>query len=437
MVLACGPIQWIATTCTMPRLSLRIAGPIFVGLMAFPLIAPQSVQASPDALRTRLAQLSAETNTLEVLLESLATGELPGEPPIALDETSRARVIQELAAEERAALLSRFKRLVAEESPANWRSAALEVLGRMAGPRELSLTFDLVGDEPVPDAALREGLHDVLVRLHYHDPGIALELQSAFLNASGVIQDVCLRALDVNPSREALDLFVRCLGAGGSSLDVALLARLGLGWEQRPVWIEETALSRVRDLSTSSTESVAREAISALGHARDTEDAERWIALLDGASPSQARTAHWALRQVTGLELGTRPDPWRTWLAASRKWQTERKDTALQELRGSNRTLVVRALRDISNQKLDRRELASAVSELLIDSDEQVAATAIASLRALDSKAAVLPLLEALEAGDEAWLETCHAALLDLTGLVCEPSAGAWREALGLEDTQP
>ncbi len=421
----------------MPRLSLRIAGPIFVGLLAIPLIAPRAVQASPDALRTQLAQLSAQADTLEVLLESLATGQLPGQPPIALEGTSRAQVIQELAGQDRAALLGRFERLVTEQSPATWRSAALEVLGRMAGPHELTLTFDLVGYEPVPATSLRDGLHDVLTRLHRHDPGIALQLQPAFLNASGVIQDVCLRALEVDPSREALELFARCLGAGGTSLDVALLARLGLGWEQRPIWIEEAAVERVRDLSNSSVESVAREAISALGHARYTQDAERWISLLDGTSPSQARTAHWALRQVTGLELGTRPDPWRTWLTASRKWQTERKDTALQELRGGNRTLVVRALRDISSQKLDRRELASAVSELITDSDEQVATTAIASLRALDSKAAVLPLLEALESGDEAWQALCHAALLDLTGLTCDPSTRAWSEALGLDDTQP
>lgn len=431
------PIQLQATACTMSRLSLHLAGPILIGLLAIPLIAPQAVQASPDVLRTRLVQLSTQADNLEILLGALANNKLPGEPPITLDESSRARVLQELAAQDRVALLERFERLVEEDSSTPWRAAALEVLGRMAGPRELSLSFDLVGSEPVPAASLRDGLHDVLVRLHRHDPGIALELQPAFLSASGVVQDVCLRALAVDPSREALDLFARCLGAGGNSLDVALLARLGLGWEQRPVWIDDSALDRVRELSASATESVARESISALGHARDTRDTERWIALLDGASPSQARTAHWALQQVTGLELGTRPDPWRTWLAVSRKWQTERKNSALEEIRGGNRTLVVRALREISNQKLDRRELASAVSELLTEPDEHVAATAIASLRALGSKAAVLPLMEAIDMGDEAWRANCHAALLDLTGLSCDPTARAWSQALGLDDTQP
>ena len=419
------------------RFQALLIGSALIGASATPLLVSSAVMASGSVARMHRAEILAGQDDLESLIEALVTGQVAGDPPIQLEAEERAMLARELAATERGPLLSRLIRIAEEEESAEWRAAALEVLALMAGPQEFDLAFQLTGTEPVPPPTIRNNLLAVLVRLHGANPAVALSLRGPLLSASEVIQDVCLRALAVQPSREALELFSSCLGAGSSALDIALLARLGESWEKHPMWVEAAAVDRARALSESSDEGVARGSISALGHARDTRDAELWISLLDGESSSQARTAHWALRQVTGLQLGMRPEPWRTWLAASRDWQRDRKATALADLRGDNRTLVMGAMHEIADQKLDRRELAEAVANLLSTDDSMVARTAVSTLCALGTQAAVEPLLGVLESGDEDWRTACHQALNHLTGLDSEPTAQAWAEALKLEQFRP
>ena len=381
----------------------------------------------------RLGELSRQPDAPRALLEALAEGELPGDPPIALDDSGAARCVDALVLQPRLELLELLAELARDSASAAHRGAGLKVLGRLGTSRELELCFELADLEPLPPPTLLASFQAALVDLHQRSPSLPSELLQPLLEARGVLQDGCLAALAESPSREVLDLYLAALGRGSTSLEVALLARIGELWERRPAWFDALQAEPVRERISHGLDAVSREAMLALGRGADSSATVALVEQLGSTSSVRVSAAHWALRRVTALDLNARRETWEAWLRSSLLWREQDKRTAVADLGSSNRTLVCQALREIAEQCLDRDELAHEVLRVLERRDPDTFYLACATLRSLRSTA-VLPELVDLFDSEPELREPLHLTLLHLTGARCEPSADAWRSLLDLHD---
>lgn len=375
----------------------------------------------------------ALTGYFEVLLlDRLPPGE--GGPGRALDGPARAILLQAVEDTGRESVVGFVGQLLAEPRDEARRTVALEFLGRVVTWKDLPLAFGLASGGESAYSGAPAKLTELIDRLLAADPARCLLLEPQILSSDAPCQESALLAIAAHPCRQVGGLLARLLGHD-ALLDPALLSRLGEFWRSHPVWIEATDLEPVRRMASERSGACQREALMALGQARDESAIPLLLAAVEGPDQALAACAHRAFEALSGLRLRSQRGLWRRHVERGRHWELERGPAARSALASGDAGEVARALLEISEQRLARDRWSEAVCQVLERGDLQLSSLAIAALSALGSPRSIPSLLALVEDSslEQRLRDLAHGALCQITGLGLPQDP----EALRLELAQP
>jgi hypothetical protein len=176
-----------------------------------------------------------------------------------------------------------------------------------------------------------------------------------------------------------------------------------------------------------------RAAILALSALEDHDAIGTLIALLGCESAGLRETAHWALKRLTGLAMAPTPESWARWHQGELFWMVRHRPKEFQRLRSSDPGEAADALRTILTHPLARRELATALPDLLRSRQPALRVLACRTLAELEASDAVGRLVWALEDPVPEVALAAHAALRALTKIDLPREPLAWQEATNTE----
>lgn len=344
------------------------------GLTWLAAVAPASTVLRPDDEFERiLRSVPPEATAPELEERALRLAELPGAAGLVLAASAAGR----LSTAETALLACVTPRLgqpevlacirgdAARRSDASWRRAALGMLRWHATAADLRLFVRLVQDE-------QGGVSEMDPLVDLFQDGVA-ELVRRDVDALGELGWVTETAM---PLRAAL---VHALGKAGRPEALAWLGEQlddpGLCSEalQEIGRLAPSAPAQARAAMTTlvlphlaATDARERShAIRALATLGDPASVTALIDVLAGDDERDRRSAHAALRELTGRQLPPQVETWRAWHALELRWIAEEAPAALERLSSERESEVISAVRVLSEHTLDRDRLAARIAELL------------------------------------------------------------------------
>lgn len=356
-----------------------------------------------------------------------------GEPQI-LSEVQEKAILLALAQLDRDAVLRHVgAAMLAEATPA-LRIAAIGCIGAVGRANDLPQLFDLAfaPEEAVPEQHLARALRSAVTALLARDP-------------RGVEQLVSLRRI-TRP--ELLTVLVEAVGATRDPRGLAYLSDIAYWHDglvldvmsQVPLLgpsgdeaIDGALRVRLRSYLEEDQTAPCRAAITALTALRDQDAIAPFIELLESESTGLRDTAHWGLKQLTGLALAPTAEVWARWHQGELYWLVRSMPAEFKRLRENDPAQVADALRSILSHPLARAELASALPDLLKSRWPAIRVLACRSLSELAARDSVPKLVWALEDPDPAVVKAAHQALRRLTRLDLPGEPLAWQEATNTE----
>lgn len=360
-------------------------------------------------------------------------------PPLAADDER-----QQLSVVQRELLLELFRELPARdvrELVEGWYLAAptpsrlatsVRVLGtsdRVADMRRmLALVRSLTDDQLTRDTerALRESVAELCAR----DLAFVDALEADWFRVDPDLMPLVVRG--AGDSREpAVGRVLLAVGYGRRDLrDLALAQLSAIGAPPDPELrsgLEELA----RLMLSEPNVAAVRRGCLALGDL-DCEDAvDVLVEHLDHGDRGVVQSAHWALTEITGLDLGLEPETWRSWIEFEREWWSERGNLMSAMLHERDAAAVAGAIREISGHPLLRSTLHADLRYVLLSGPHAVRPSACHAARALGARD-LLPLLDTLLESPQSDLsDAARVAALELLELDPELDADglhAWLE---------
>jgi len=160
-----------------------------------------------------------------------------------------------------------------------------------------------------------------------------------------------------------------------------------------------------------------RSLLQALGTTDDGTNVKTLIEHLKDEDAGSRDSALWALRKISGLGFPADPVTWRAWILAEDTWHKNRRPRLRFELESNDVSRVATALREYSERRTRRPELASEVAVLLRHPQRELRLLACIVLEHLGSPAACDALSERLRDPDADVQEAAWKALCSITGL--------------------
>ena len=235
-----------------------------------------------------------------------------------------------------------------------------------------------------------------------------------------------VRALGASDRSSGIDVLLALLGHD-ANLDAVLLAELGRLAERTVGAPDESTLARIRPFTSHADWRVRREAISTLARVHAVDAHPVLVAALDDEERLIAETAAWALRKLSGLDLGGDTAAWTSWFEREHEWWITAGAHAIEALGAEDRKQVLAAVGELQSRRLYRHEAARAIAPLLERDDPELAVAIASALGGLGSRTAREALVRALESRHESVRMAAWGALKLITrrDLPLEPHAWA------------
>ncbi|MFN0006577.1 MAG: HEAT repeat domain-containing protein [Planctomycetota bacterium] len=161
----------------------------------------------------------------------------------------------------------------------------------------------------------------------------------------------------------------------------------------------------------------ARSLLQALGTIDDGTNVKTLIEHLKDEDAGSRDSALWGLRRLSGLGFPADPVTWRAWIQSEDTWHKQRRPRLRFELDSNDVSRVAAALREYSERRTRRPELAREVTVLLRHPQRELRLLACIVLEHLGSSAACDELSERLRDPDADVKEAAWKALCSITGL--------------------
>jgi HEAT repeat protein len=346
-----------------------------------------------------------------------------------------------LTAESRDALgaeLRRLARRMAEDMQRDpekreiHAARGLELCALAGGAEEMGLALgfvSLVEGEPRSsrlDARLQFAVRHMLRR----SPGAWRELETALRGSlPSPVWARLIQAVGDEGSERAILLLAGILDRR-PELDRTLLSQINRLADAHGSALDEGRVARVRGKLSSSDATVRRQTAELLGRLHDSRSVESLLGLLKIGEAGVRKSAHWALRRITGLTMRPEDPRWHTWYEQELLWWEGRSAHLRNMLRNGSDPEVIAAMNEISPHRLHAEEIAAEFEALTLDHRPMVASTACSILGSLGRAASLPALLEGLQHRDPRVRDSAHRALKRMTGLPLPPNAALWRETL-------
>lgn len=309
---------------------------------------------------------------------------------------------------------------------------ALAVLARTGDEQSFELLISLArprSADAQPPRSLARAFEEALASMLQRKPALCERLARDFRTIAPALRPAAVRALGSVAEHRALDILGDLLGAH-PSLDLPILSQIGrvgatvgqpIAWKLR---------MRVRSYLGAPDPALRREAAVSSGKIEDVEAVPELIALLQDEHAGVRQNAHWALRLLSGKNMGADPQRWSAWHEAEVQWWNGEAQSTLAGLGLADDAGRVRALAELSSHRLFRHELAAELLWFLRRPEPQLLRAVCSTLGSLRSAVAVPGLIALLEHEDEAVRRQAHAALRSTTGRDLPMSHAAWAALL-------
>ncbi len=367
---------------------------------------------------------------IAVLVETLATDRLDGDPPAPLDADLRARLLGALAAlpaDHVAAHLRGTRRRPDAPPP----ELALEILARAGTASCFPLALELATpppDELGPEPRIYFALQAALAAIVEREPWSTRALIALVPELEPAAQAAAIGGLGSAPSPATLEALSQLLRAGAELEPLVLLALDRVASALEPPF-DVAVLARVRPLLDGDEERVAL-AARALGSLEDAESVEPLIGLLESPSSLVRAAARAGLCRIAGRDFRDEPERWRRWYEAEAlAWKVEGPEHVAR-LGSDESAEVLRAVRALGRGRLFRHERAGWIAACLAHDDEVVVVEACRALAGLGSSTSIMPLAERLGDPSDAVRSAAAKALSLILGVVPPDEPEAWEQLL-------
>jgi HEAT repeat protein len=347
-----------------------------------------------------------------------------------LSEVQERAVLSGLGELERDAVLARIPGLLRDAADAGQRAAAIGCIGAVGRGNDFPWLFELAfaPDERAPDERLLDGLARAATRLLVRDPRAFETLASLRRVTRAELLPTLVRAAGATRDPSAL-AYLSEVVYWNEGLILDVMAQVPLLGPSGDEAVDGALKVRLRSYLDPTRPGPCRAAVVALAALDDHDAIAALIELLACEDPGLRENAHWGLKRLTGLALAPATEPWTRWHQGELYWLVRSRPREFQRLRESDPADVADAVRAILEHPLARRELASAVPDLLQSPWPALRSLACATLAELSARAAVPKLVWTLEDPDRSVAAAAHASLRRLTGLALPEDPSAWQAA--------
>ena len=402
--------------------------------MAMLLRATRAADAPPS--ETTVAGLAAFGDALVgPALEMLTSQSIPrapgtdGDEPQMLNRFQRQMLLDALGTLPRAVVLIDLESRLERGASVAERTAGLRVVGAVGVASDVATMLALAQpvDAQALDTRILSILRESLAVLVRRDAATIDEL--AARRASLATQCLPMIVLAIGDADEprGVDLLVDLMRARPDLVCPVAAQIVKLGPSPSPEVNREGAALLVEHLRAGSARSDSTVAL-ALGSLEAPTAVPELIVLLDSDSRGTRENALVALRRLSGLGFAGSSDVWRIWFQDEANWYHASAPKLLRELDSSYVPCVTAALRELSQRRLFRHELARRVAPSLTHWAPQVRALTCRTLAELGSQHVVPSLVDALEDGEPTVRQACCEALRVLTGLDHAADSPAWHD---------
>lgn len=344
------------------------------------------------AVRERLLA-SGETHAVEafgVLAGTLRVSSTRG--PL-LDREARELLFDGLVAAG-PSVLPRLAATFDEETTLQQRLIFVDLVGRVGRARDLTLVRDAFAPlEPAQLATktVRDAVEGAVLGLLSRDPGTNQRLVTDQAEWDARLLPPVARALGSYGRGDALKVLERMFGRT-LELDEAVLEALGSvhAWETECL-TGECSRTLTRYVGGGDAR-LRRQAFLSLGKIRERSVFPDVVAALEDEDVRVQGAAAWALQELSGVGRDRVAD-WSEWYRSEQAWYEGPARELLQQVRGDDAAVAVRALDELSSHRIWGRELVMDLAPELEHADPKIAEAVCWAMVRLGHTSAVDPLL--------------------------------------------
>jgi len=318
---------------------------------------------------------------------------------------------------------------VRQESHPGAPRTALRLLAEIGRARDLGLAVraatsrGAAADSHVP-VALERATRLLLER----DRAALAEVESRLLQGPAEVAGPLVRATDALDPADALDWCARLVNRR-SELGALLLAQMARIGEAHPDAVADSVRDAARPFLGAADPALVKQAALTAGKLEDHDALEPLIALLDHEDPGVRASAHWALKQVTGMRFPEESRRWTAWYRAEARWFEDEAPELFAELDAPD-PRILHALNELARRRYQRPTLAGEVERVLDHDNARIRKMGCSVLRGIGGSAELPALVRRLDDENPDVVREAWQALKSLTGHDTPADAAAWREVL-------
>lgn len=308
-------------------------------------------------------------------------------------------------------------------------AAAITALGGFGLSQDLEQLWELLQLDLEPGASLPRGLRmtmeSTLTSILVRDPSALPHLRSVWTSLPDGWFDSFARSIGKTRDAQGMKLILEMLNlaTGHERVVASQVSMLGPSNDRS---LNSQVVSCLLEMTESESNVDVQTAVLGLGFLEDTSAIPALIDLLDDPRGGINASASHALGELTGNSLHGSSSVWRRWYEGELKWAREELHLEVNRLRSPDATVVKTSLKVLSRHRLERHQLAEAVTGTLSSSNVSVRLLAVQVLGDLDSRWTYCSLVELLQDPAEMVRTASHATLQRLTGLRHGPTVEDW-----------
>lgn len=400
------------------------------------LLSPPAKGATPDAddIAQKIARLGRDAiaPSVGILLGLVPEPESESAPhPVAVEQRERILfgALRRLPA---SAVLDELRHHASEEKSVDERLLVVHVLGEIGGSQAVDALLAIATHlEPIQwmRTYVQEVIEGSIATALQRDAGQLKRVAAALTGSDLRFAPILVRSLGRAGLPAALPVLVRALGRD-VEVDLAVSQELVNIVSSSFGTLTAEDMGRLRDLLDASDARLVRGGAAALARLGDEESCARLVALLGDDDPLTASTAHWGLKQLSGLDLPADAEAWGRWHERERDWFDTAYPVLCAAIAASDADRLMGPANDALTHPLFKHRIAAVIEPLLESDNAILGRLACSVLGRLGSRSCIPRLVACLEAEDDALRALAWNALRSITGMQLPQDAKSWNVLL-------
>lgn len=400
------------------------------------LLLPPAKGARPDPgeIAQKIARLGRDAiaPSIGILLGLVPEPESETAPHPDAVEARREILLGALRRLPASAVLEELRQHASEDKSVDERLLVVHILGEIGGGPALDLLLGIVTRlDPIQwmRTYVQEVIEGAIATVLQRDAGQLKRVAVALAGSDARCGPILVRALGRAELPAALPVLVRALGRD-VELDLAVAQELVHIVSNSFGELSNEDMGRLRDLLDATDARLVRGGAAALARLGDEESCGRLVALLSDDDALTASTAHWGLKQLSGVDLPADAEAWARWHEREREWFDSAFPALSEAIAAGDADGLMSPATDALTHPLFKHRIAAALTPLLESDNAILGRLACSVLGQLGSRSCIPRLVACLEAEDDALRALAWNALRSITGMQLPQDAKSWNVLL-------